>query len=73
MEKIVLQFGVIPNGNENIGGFLPAVWENGRQQGNRWSNWSYDEEDAMELAERQAFARSRRYIGDWDITISQRD
>jgi hypothetical protein len=72
--KIRIEHGAIPNGNPRAGGWLPAVWINGRgPQGNTWSARGYDKHQAEHLARDEAEEEASGYVGDWEITISPRD
>jgi hypothetical protein len=71
-DELVFEYGVVKNKNERQGGWLPAVWQNGRLLGSEWSTISYDRDEALQMAPREADEAAERYIGDWDITMKPR-
>lgn len=71
MTTVKIEYGCRPNAAP-VGGFLPALWINGRSSGSTYSGTTYDVAEALALAERQASEEAARYIGDWIITVTQR-
>jgi hypothetical protein len=68
---VLVEYGVIRNGNKRAGGWLPRIWTNGRGVGHTWATRSHDRDDALRLAEADARDIATRYIGDWRITVRE--
>jgi len=69
---VLLEWGAAPNVREGHG-WLPQLWENGRQALDTYAARGLDSEsDAMAMAERLARERVDRYSGDWMITLRRR-
>ena len=67
---IQIQYGAVKNTAPN-GGFMPAIWVNGRQSGDTYGR-GYSECQAIEVAMAQAQAESERYHGDYQTEIVPR-
>lgn len=69
--KMKIEYGCRPNASP-CGGYLPAMWVNGRAMGSTWSGTTYEEEEALALAKREALEEAARYVGDWSVTVEER-
>lgn len=68
--RVVIEFGVVPNGFKAKGGFLPVYWVNGKQHGTTYASLAFDAEYALFLAKKMAFEEAEKFAGDWDISIA---
>jgi hypothetical protein len=69
---VLLEWGAAENGREGHG-WLPQLWENGKQTLDSWASRGLDSEsDALAVAEHTARKRVDRYSGDWMITLRRR-
>lgn len=69
--RIRIEFSAIENGRTGYG-WIPAVYLNGRSIGSTWYPQGTSKELAREHAEADARELASRYIGDWDISVSER-
>lgn len=69
--KIVIEFGAVPNSDTRRGGFMPAVWHNGRQTGDTYGR-GYDKEEAIRIAKKEALEEKSRFVGDWSVVVKAR-
>ena len=64
---IAIRYGVVKSGH----GWVGRVTVNGRLD---WTQWRpVNQQLALEMAEQAAFAESKRWVGDWDITVGEAD
>jgi hypothetical protein len=69
---VKIEYGAVENGNAARGGWLPAIWDNGRQIGDTWSGLSFDREQAEAFALVAAHNLSARCVGDYRTEIYAR-
>jgi hypothetical protein len=74
--RVKIEYGVIANGNEQAGGFIPMIWVNDLMGDCKfpttWSPRSLDREQAMHRAEIEASEEAERYCGDYNVTVPAR-
>ncbi len=69
--KITIEYGARLNELEG-GGWLPAIWCNGRRFGSTWGARGLDRDGATRAARDTALHEATRYIGDWDLAVNPR-
>lgn len=70
MQAVTIEYGAILNVREDCG-HLPAIWVDGRQCGHTYWPHGYTKGEAMRLAKEMADEEKDRYLGDWEITVSE--
>jgi hypothetical protein len=70
--QIRLTFGAVRNKDTRVGGWVPMVWKDGKEERSPWQGVGYERDQALALAERQANEEGNRYLGDWDVTVAER-
>jgi hypothetical protein len=70
--RVTINWYVIPNGNKQVGGWLPVYDLDGKQRGNTYWNKGYDLETALADAQAMGEQEAARYVGDWNVVVGQK-
>ena len=71
METIIVEWGIVQN-EAHVGGWLPVYYINGKRYGNTYSGHAYDKDVAMSVARGMACEEADKYVGDWNVRVSER-
>ncbi len=71
-ERILIEYDAVRNAREGCG-WIPMLWINGKRTGSTYYEQGVDRETAVDVAEVKAHEESTRYVGDWELTIRQRN
>ena len=74
MTPILIEYAAIRNLNTmpGKGGWIPQVWDDGRETRSVWCSTSLDKDVALAAAADIARETASRYIGDWHVTVRAR-
>lgn len=69
--RVNIEYAAEPNKREGHG-WLPIVYEDNEATGHAWWPEGYDRDIALEMAREKAQELAARFVGDWDVHISER-